>query len=96
MRTCLITLLLFVLVGCKSGPPQDPQAIEVRSHTTAPWHVEHLDDWQETITNTIAPEDWNQDGSPHRISHSGNVLTIRTTHENQEVIFEYLVTVMTQ
>jgi hypothetical protein len=85
-----VCCVLVLAGGCQSG-----QRIETRTHTVAPWHVAQLPAWENTIETTVAPEKWNEEGSPHRISATGNQLTIRTTKSNQEAILKYLSTVVT-
>ena len=86
MRHALVFLTVVVLAGgCQSGPK-----IEVRTHKFAVRHAEALSDWVETIKTTVAPEDWNVEGSPHKISQDGLALTIRTTTANHRVIVKYL------
>jgi hypothetical protein len=92
MRTTLLALscVLLIICGCQSG-----QRIETRTHTVAPWQVSQIPTWERTIETTVAPEKWNEEGSPHRISATGSQLTIRTTKSNQDAILKYLSTVVT-
>ena len=92
MRTTLLALssVLLLASGCQSG-----QRIETRTHTFAPWQVDRIATWEQTIETTVAPEKWNQDRSPHRMIANGNQLTIRTTRSNQDAILKYLSTVVT-
>jgi hypothetical protein len=85
-----IAAVLALVCGCQSG-----QRIETRTHTIAPWQISQIPAWEKTIETTVAPEKWNEEGSPHRISATGNQLTIRTSKSNQDVILEYLSTVVT-
>jgi hypothetical protein len=89
-RVLAISAVLGFVCGCQSGP-----RIETRTHTVAPWHVSRLPAWEQTIETTVAPEKWNEEGSPHRISAIGNQLTIRTTKSNQDATFKYLSRVVT-
>ena len=106
-RAILAALLalapLGAAVGCAGpagGASADPyagnadDAIEVRTHRLAPWMAADLPGWAETIRTTVAPENWNAPDSPHRLSHDANVLTVRTTHKNQEAIIAYLAQAM--
>ena len=90
MRTTVLALAAAVTLacGCQSG-----RQIETRTHTVAPWQVDDLPTWEQTIETTVAPERWNEADSPHRISSSGNALTVRTTKSNHDAIFRYLATV---
>ncbi len=92
MRTRVLALstVFAFICGCQSG-----QQIETRTHTIAPWQVSQISAWEKTIETTVAPEKWNEEGSPHRISATSNELTIRTTKANQDAIFNYLSTVVT-
>ncbi len=92
MRTRVLAMsaVLAFVCGCQSG-----QRIETRTHTVAPWQVSQIPTWEKTIETTVAPEKWNEDGSPHRISTTGSQLTIRTTKLNQDAILKYLSTVVT-
>jgi hypothetical protein len=91
IRLFPIAAVLALVCGCQSG-----QQIETRTHTIAPWQVSQIPAWEKTIETTVAPEKWNEEGSPHRISVNGNELTIRTTKSNQDAIFRYLSTVVTK
>ena len=64
-----IAAVLALVCGCQSG-----QRIETRTHTLAPWHARQLPALEKTIQTTVAPEKWNEEGSPHRISATGNQL----------------------
>lgn len=89
MRTIFwIVGVALIAVGCASGPKAD--AIEVRTHQLAPWMDTDMPQWTETIKTTVVPEDWNAEGSPHKISYDKNYLTVRSTHANQEKIVSYL------
>ena len=89
-RILAISAILAFACGCQSG-----QRVETRTHTIAPWQVSQMPAWEETIETTVAPEKWNEEGSLHRISATGNQLTIRTTKSNQDAILKYLATVVT-
>ena len=91
MRTALLTLsgVLLLVCGCQSG-----QRIETRTHALGAQHAGQIPMWEKTIETTVAPEKWNEQGSPHRISAYGDQLTIRTTKSNHDAILKYLSTVI--
>jgi len=86
VRRASVLLAVLVLVGgCQSG-----SKIEVRTHSFAACHAGALSGWVETIKTTVAPEDWNVEGSPHRIYRDGLTVTVRTNVANQKAICDYL------
>ena len=91
MRLLAVACLVGGLMvgGCQTG-----SQMETRTHTFAPWQVSQIPEWEKTIETTVAPEKWNEEGSPHRITAEGNHLTIRTTKSNQDAIMKYLTTVV--
>ena len=91
MRLLALACLVGVLTigGCQTG-----SQMETRTHTFAPWQVSQIPEWEKKIETRVAPEKWNEEGSPHRITAEGNHLTIRTTKSNQDAIMKYLATVV--
>ena len=73
-----------VIIGCHSKPEY-----EVKTHTLAPSEIQNIPKYVKTIKETVAPEEWNTENSPHRISYDGDKITIRTTPSNQRAILEY-------
>ena len=85
LRSIVILAVCAVILGCQQKP-----VYEVKTHTLSPREIDNIPKYLQTIKETVAPEEWNAENSPHRISSDGTKITIRTTPANHKEILEYL------